>query len=256
MSKMKKALMVVLSVMLIAAASVTVYAAEKDKVYWGIDNQTLILSKADTGCSAKGEFDGSKPFDVNEGRPWNRVNAIISEVKVDGSAGMVQIEDCMDLFYGLSHLVKVDLSGLDTGKTTSMWCMFDGCSSLKTVDVSMLNTSNVTNMQGMFYQCKSLETLDLSSFDTRKVNNMFSMFAGCSSLKSVDLGSFDMSNVKNATDMFAECDKLSEIKTGAGWTKEGAPYVVSWKKADDGVWYCLDMKGNKLAGWQKLWWEN
>lgn len=257
MKNFKKLMIAVIALMIIAAAATVSFAQGPagEKAYWGIDGSTLVISRGETGCPVGGSFSTLADFDMNEGRPWLSYKDGITAVRVDGTAGKVEIRDCTDLFYGLNRLVSADLSGLDTSGTTSMWCLFDGCSSLGSVDVSMLDTSNVANMQGMFYQCGSLESLDLRSFDTRKVTNMYAMFAGCASLRSVDLSSFDMSGVQNATDMFADCSQLSEVKLGAGWNAEGAPTVASWKKVDDNTWYSVDMNGNNLSGWQKLWWN-
>ena len=256
MKYMKKTAVLLLTIIMTLSMAMMSYAAGGRKVYWGISGDTLILSAEETGCEPGGEIIADADFDVNAGRPWLPYAESIKNAMIDGSDGKVKIKDCMDLFYGLTKLVNADLSGLDTSDTTSMWCMFDSCSSLKNVDVSMLNTSKVTNMQGMFYQCHSLETLNLNSFDTGNVTNMFAMFGGCSSLKSLDISSFDMSKVTKATDMFSGCDKLTNIKVGAGWTAEGAPVVSSWVKAGDNTWYCVDMNGNKLTGWQKMWWND
>lgn len=256
MRNMKKAAVFAAALMMILAAVITADAQESRKVYWGISGETLVLSAADTGLDINGTIDADAPFDPVIGRPWLSCNAVISAVKVDGTAGKVKIKDCMDLFYGLNRLTAADLSDLDTSDTVSLWCMFDSCASLKELDLSMLDTSKVTNMQGMFYQCASLEKVNVSGFNTANVTNMYAMFAGCRSLKSLDLSSFDMSKVEKATDMFADCENLSEIKIGNGWTSAGEPSVSSWKKEGENTWYCIDMNGNKETGWQEMWWND
>lgn len=223
MKSMKRLLIMILAVGLILSAAATAFASESRQVYWGIDGETLVLSAADTGCEIKGEIAADEPFDPSIGRPWHAYNQMITAVRVDGSNGGVKIIDCMDLFYDLKFLKDVDLSGLDTSETTSLWCFFDACTSLEQVDLSMLDTSNVTNLQGMFYECAALESLDLSGFDTQNVTNMFAMFSGCASLKTIDLSSFDLTNVENTADMFAGCDSLTEVKTGSGWIEGVAP---------------------------------
>ena len=223
MNLIKKTAIMIAAVLMIMAVAASSYAAEAELVYWGIDGDTLILSAADTGCATKGEFAADEAFDPSVGRPWHAYNQMITNIRVDDQAGKVKIADCMDLFFDLKFLKNVDLSGLDTSETTSMWCFFDGCSALESVDLSTLDTSNVTNMQGMFYQCASLESLDLSSFDTQNVTVMYAMFAGCASLQSADLSSFDTSKVEEAADMFAGCESLAEVKTGSGWTLADVP---------------------------------
>lgn len=225
MKLLKNAKILMAAVIMIALIAATACFAEGNPVFWGIDGQTLLLSKAEPVCEIKGEIDADAPFDPAVGRPWHDYNQMITDVTVDGSAGKVKIADCMDLFYDLKFLKNVDLSGLDTSETTSLWCFFDGCAALENVDLSMLDTANVANLQGMFYQCAALESLDLSSFDTQNVTTMYAMFAGCASLKSVDLSSFDTSKVENAADLFDGCENLTEVKAGSGWTLEAAPVI-------------------------------
>lgn len=225
MRLLKKLMILCVAAAMLMASAATAYAAEGSVIYWGIDGETLVLGVSEPDCEIKGEFAADEAFDPGVGRPWHAYNQMIAAVRVDGSAGKVKIADCMDLFYDLKFVKDVDLNGLDTSETTSMWCMFDGYLALENVDLSMLDTASVENMQGMFYQCAALESLDLNGFDTGNTTNMFSMFAGCTSLKTVDLSSFDLSKVENAADMFAGCDSLTEVKTGSGWIADVVPEI-------------------------------
>lgn len=70
-----------------------------------------------------------------------------------------KLTDTSEMFYGLSKLTSVDVSGFNTGKVTDMQDMFDGCAALTELDVSGFNTSNVTNMADMFYNCAKVKKL-------------------------------------------------------------------------------------------------
>jgi surface protein len=94
-----------------------------------------------------------------------------------------------------SKFEKIDLTGLDTSRVTSMSMMFSNCKNLTSLDLSNLNTSKVTNMEYMFSNCTSLTDLDLSSFYTSNVTDMDSMFYNCSSLTNLDIKDFNTSRL-------------------------------------------------------------
>ena len=140
-------------------------------------------------------------------------------------------------FFTCDNLLSVNISKLDTSKTTSLGYAFSGCKSLTEIDLSALNTSSVrsfadvfqdcsslrsVNLAGwntssgdifsqMFYQCASLEELDISSFETRNVITFKEMFRGCSSLRALDLSHFDTSDATTFASMFYNCSSLSSL---------------------------------------------
>ena len=115
------------------------------------------------------------------------------------------------MFYMCSNLTTLDVSSFNTGKTTNMKSMFHMCSRLTTLDVSSFDTSQVTDMKSMFHMCSNLTTLDVSSFDTSNVTDMGYMFQYCESLASINLSSFDTSNVTDMGYMFQYCESLTEL---------------------------------------------
>ena len=115
------------------------------------------------------------------------------------------------MFASYSHLIKVDLSGIDTSEATDFSGFFAGCTSLISLDLSNFDTSNAINMMGMFSGCSNLESLDLSSFNTSRVVDMSYMFVGCKHLVELDLGNFDTSHVINMCGMFQMCRNLREL---------------------------------------------
>ena len=115
------------------------------------------------------------------------------------------------LFYNLSKLKTLDMSGFNTSNVTNMSYMFYGCSVLTSLDVGGFNTSNVTNMSSMFRSCLALTSLDVSGFNTSNVTNMGYMFSSCSALTSLDVSGFNTSNVTVMGDIFSSCSALTSI---------------------------------------------
>ncbi len=121
-------------------------------------------------------------------------------------------------------LASVDVSKLNTSKTTTMASMFKGCSTLTTVgDLSNWNTASVTDMSHMFEGCTGLASIgDISDWNTSNVTTMDSTFAGCASLDS--LGNLSKWNdntasVINMTSMFKDCANLTA--DCSHWTVKG-----------------------------------
>ena len=153
---------------------------------------TVSVSKAADGWEVCGtcmwRFDGGgklviKPIDGESGElaewgddgvaPWEEEHfwqqrAGVSEIVVEGH--VLAPVNAHGAFSGFPGVEAIDLSGLDTSRTTNMMQMF-ACSNAKAIDVSSFDTSNVTNMSWMFFKCDNLESLDLSSFDTSKVSD-------------------------------------------------------------------------------------
>lgn len=106
------------------------------------------------------------------------------------------------MFRNFPALETIDLSGLDTSRTTNMNVFFAWDESLKTVNLSQINTSSLVECLSMFDTCKSINNLDFSNFNTSKVTRMDWMFADCSSLTSLDLSHFDTSSATRMEGMF------------------------------------------------------
>lgn len=114
-------------------------------------------------------------------------------------------------FSGCKSLTEIDLSALDTSSVNSFADVFQDCSSLRSVNLAGWNTSSGNNFSQMFYQCASLEKLDISSFETRNVTTFKEMFRGCSSLRALDLSHFDTSAATTFASMFYNCSSLSSL---------------------------------------------
>lgn len=114
-------------------------------------------------------------------------------------------------FSGCKSLTEIDLSALDTSSVISFADVFQDCSSLRSVNLADWNTSSGNNFSQMFYQCASLEELDISSFETRNVTTFKEMFRGCSSLRALDLSHFNTSAATTFASMFYNCSSLSSL---------------------------------------------
>lgn len=106
----------------------------------------------------------------------------------------------------------VGLDKLDTSNVTTMYIMFQACTKLISVDgIENFNTSNVTDMKGMFNSCYALKTLDLSGWDTSKVTDMRQMFMNCKALTTLDISNFNTNNVTDMSYMFNQCLSLTTL---------------------------------------------
>ena len=134
--------------------------------------------------------------------------------KEDG-ATIYAPEDCTRMFSGednpeVRFVTSIDLSNLDTSKSTNMDYMFHAAMSVKELNLTNFDTSNVTSMAFMFSTCRNLLSLK-QDFNTSNVVNMDFMFYLCNKFKSLDLTNFDTSNVEEMDAMFFECHALETL---------------------------------------------
>ena len=165
--------------------------------------------------------------------PWKGIARKIERVAVVDEG--VAPQTMYAWFFECNNLVSVNISKLDTSKTTNMEYAFSRCKSLTEIDLSALDTSSVrsfadafqdcsalrsVNLTGwdtssgnsfrqMFYCCAALEELDVSSFKTSSATTFEQMFYGCRSLRSLDLSHFDTGNATTFASMFYNCASLS-----------------------------------------------
>lgn len=187
-------------------------------------------------------FEGKKATAVyasiqntNSASPWKGIASKIKRVAVvdDGIAPQTMYA----WFINCDNLLSVNLSKLDTSKTTSLGYAFSGCKSLTDIDLTKIDTSSVgsfadvfqycsslrsVNLAGwdtssgkdfrqMFYRCASLEEIDISSFKTSASTSFEQMFYGCSSLRSLDLSHFDTGSATTFASMFYNCASLATL---------------------------------------------
>lgn len=141
--------------------------------------------------------------------PWKGVASKIKRVAVvDGG---IAPQTMYAWFFECNNLLSVNLSRLDTSKTTSLGYAFSRCKSLTEIDLSALDTSSVGSFADVFQDCSSLRSVNLAGWDTASGNNFRQMFIQCASLEELDVSSFETGNVTTFKEMFYGCSSLRSL---------------------------------------------
>lgn len=141
--------------------------------------------------------------------PWKGVASKIKRVAVVDEG--VAPQTMYAWFFNCANLLSVNLSKLDTSKTTSLEYAFSGCKSLTDIDLSTLDTSSVRSFADVFQDCSSLRRVNLAGWDTSSGNNFRQMFIQCASLEELDVSSFETGNVTTFKEMFYGCSSLRSL---------------------------------------------
>ncbi len=159
-----------------------------------------------------GSFDASEAKDRSVMAWYTDSNKNkLYELYIGAENGVRANEDASYMFAGIYNVKDIDLSYLDTSKSTNMRGMFYYLTSLKKLDLSNLDTSNVTDMSKMFYYVVGVSDLDLMTFDTKSVKDMSNMFNGCWSIAKLNVENFNTENVEDMHSMFENCSKLIDV---------------------------------------------
>jgi len=121
-----------------------------------------------------------------------------------------KLESLDGFFEGITNLIEIDFSELETENIRSMTSTFSYCKNLKKVNIDK-QIPNLEDISYMFFGCESLITPYLN-FDTSKVKRMDYMFYNCQEIINLDLSNFNLENLHNGRNMFTSCFKLKEIK--------------------------------------------
>lgn len=141
--------------------------------------------------------------------PWKGVASKIKRVAVVDER--VAPQTMYAWFFNCANLLSVNLSKLDTSKTTSLEYAFSGCKPLTDIDLSTLDTSSVRSFADVFQDCSSLRSVNLAGWDTSSGNNFSQMFFQCASLGELDVSSFETGNVTTFKEMFYGCSSLRSL---------------------------------------------
>lgn len=141
--------------------------------------------------------------------PWKGIVRKIERVAVVDEG--VAPQTMYAWFFNCANLLSVNLSKLDTSKTTSLEYAFSGCKSLTDIDLSTLDTSSVRSFADVFQDCSSLRSVNLAGWDTSSGNNFRQMFIQCASLEELDVSSFETGNVTTFKEMFYGCSSLRSL---------------------------------------------
>lgn len=141
--------------------------------------------------------------------PWKGVASKIKRVAVvDGG---IAPQTMYAWFFECNNLLSVNLSRLDTSKTTSLGYAFSRCKSLTELDLSALDTSPVRSFADVFQECSSLRSVNLAGWDTSSGKDFRQMFIQCASLEELDVSSFETGNVTTFKEMFYGCSSLRSL---------------------------------------------
>ena len=142
--------------------------------------------------------------------PWSSIVENVREAYAIGD--ITKFKSCYCLFNGMSNMIKVDVSQLDTTSITEMTSMFSGCRNLtEIVGLENIDTSSVKNMYSMFYNCNNITEINVSGFNTNCVINMEKMFSRCFRLGTIDVSGFNTSQVVTMREMFSGCSEISNL---------------------------------------------
>ena len=141
--------------------------------------------------------------------PWKGIARKIERVAVVDEG--VAPQTMYAWFFNCTNLLSVNLSKLDTSKTTSLEYAFSGCKSLTDIDLSTLDTSSVRSFADVFQDCSSLRRVNLAGWDTSSGNNFRQMFIQCASLEELDVSSFETGNATTFKEMFNGCSSLRSL---------------------------------------------
>lgn len=132
------------------------------------------------------------------------------------------------------YVRRIDVSSLNTSRTTSMSETFESCGNMTELKLSdKFTTESVTSMSKMFFQCYSIPSLDLRYFNTVNVTDMSQMFYNCYKLETLILGE-DFVVAGTKTDMMLNCgqdvDSPVVYCTDATWSalSDGTGISSKW----------------------------
>ena len=135
-------------------------------------------------------------------------HSTLKELDVSNVVFGSDLSSAFDSYY-LANLEYLNLSGVDTSKTTKMNHTFKGIE-LFSIDVSDFDVQNVTEMYAMFENSK-IERLDLSNWNTESITNMANLCTRCDNLKYINLNGLGSDNLSSIFDMFYSSTNIEEI---------------------------------------------
>jgi surface protein len=117
------------------------------------------------------------------------------------------------IFYELSKIEIIDISGWNTSKARNFINCFAECTNLKEIiGIEDLDTSNVVEFTNMFCVCESLEKLDVSKWNTQNVDSITGFVKHCKKLKTIKgLENWDYKKLEWVNGAFADCPVLDNI---------------------------------------------
>ncbi len=130
------------------------------------------------------------------------------------------------MFYGLSALTGIDLSGIDTDSVTTMANMFEKCTALTSITFGDFEAPELTTMAGIFNGCTDLESVTFGNITAPKLITMRSMFNQLMNLTTVKFGErTETPALTNVSQMFYQCQALTSISFGTYFDTSAVQYM-------------------------------
>ena len=119
----------------------------------------------------------------------------------------------------INSIIRVEIGSKIQPISTAHW--FRDCSNCISMELSKMDTSKTTLMGYMFYYCEGLETLDLSSFSSSAVVNAVRMFGNCSNIKTIYAKQYLDFSALPTSDTSMMFNMCMDIKGGYGTAYNG-----------------------------------
>lgn len=165
------------------------------------------------------------------------------------------VTDMSFMFSRAESLMFIDVSGWNTGKVTTMCCMFQVGNSwegngqlVEILGLGGLDVSNVRDMTCMFYGAGQMTYYDIGNWNVSKVESMNHMFGDNFKLRSLDLSAWDVSSLRTIYCMFDDNVKLRTIGDVSHWNTANLVDAGAW--LNDSSSFVGDNTGTfDLSGW-------
>ena len=161
----------------------------------------------DTTSITKMTVNGDSVAKAKSVKAPDKINEVVVEITFKDD-----LTKCEKLFNGMTKIVAMDFSKLDTSKCTSFNIMFQGANKVTSIKIGPgFRTGSATDMSGMFASFGAsgcIHNFGFEQFDTSQVTTMANMFKG-SCFRYLDLSSFNTANVQTMASMFESSKALS-----------------------------------------------
>ena len=138
------------------------------------------------------------------------------KIKWYSDASKVYLNEDADLmFYNMNNITSLDLTGINSSRSTSFYAMFGEMDNLASLNISTFDTSNVTDMSYLLYKDKKLTSLSLGTFNTSNATDMSHMFDGVSNLTTLNVSSFNTAKVEDMSYMFNNMNKVTSLNVSS-----------------------------------------
>ena len=158
-------------------------------------------------------YDADHPYDFNQSSQyWNSEKSLVLHAEIGSNISPTVTKYW---FGGMTNVVDIDLSKLDTSNVSDMQYMFNSCGSLESIDISNFNFQSTTSMRYMFRYCSSLKSIDMSGVTCTNNLDVERMFENCTALEQVDFTGASMPHITAIKGLFKNCSVIESVDLSA-----------------------------------------